>query len=314
VITFRLLIEETPIAGAPLVIDAQTQTTDTNGEVTASLSIDGRHSITTGLEALAFEPILETGSKLAERNPVNIEASRLVRSSQPPCRVLVGGNQNLFFSTLNTSDHALEVPLQHPSLNSILSITGGAIPPETFAPGSSGFVLPESDFLTPSGLYGVWNFLGQSITVPISPEVCADTGVPGECVGISDAELLKPFVYTRRVILRLAMEANRAARAGTWRSNGSGFSKTFLRRGAAVLARMKREIIRSTGDKFVCEIAPMSCTTVQVSEASLIKAFASIYDATFPRGLEKLGKRKIREVTDFRRFLAGTPKEYVVCQ
>lgn len=226
----------------------------------------------------------------------------------------MGGNQNLFFSTLNTSDHALEVPLHYPSLNSILSITGGAVPPEAFAPGSSGFVLPESDFLTPSGLYGVWNFLGQSINVPVSPEVCADTGVPGECVAISDAELLKPFVYTRRAILRLAMEANQAARAGTWRSNGSGFSKAFLRRGAAVLARMKREIIRSTGDKFLCEVAPMSCTTVEVSEASLIKAFASIYDAKFPRGFEKARKRKIREVADFKKFIAGAPKQYVVCQ
>ena len=311
--TFRLLIQETPIAGAPLVIDAQTQTTDTNGEVIASLSVNEQHSISTGLEALAFDPILDTGSSLAARNPVMIEASRLVQSRQTPCRVLVGGDQNIFFATESSTDHALSVPLQYPSLNSILSVTGEATPAEVFAAGSSGFVVPESQFITPSGLYGVWNFLGQSIPVPQSPEVCADTGVPGECSVITDAELVRPFEYTRRAILRLATNANRPSRAGLWKPNGSGFSKVFLRRGATVLARMRRELITSNGDKYVCDVAPMSCTTVRVSPQALIKIFASLYDIRFPRGLEHLRKRKTQEVKDFKKFIADVPKEYIVC-
>jgi hypothetical protein len=244
---------------------------------------------------------------------VTIEASRLVQSRQTPCRVLVGGDQNIFFATENSTDHALSVPLQYPSLNSILSVTGGATPAEVFAAGSSGFVVPESHFLTQSGLYGVWNFLGQSIAVPLSPEVCADTGVPGECSVITDAELLRPFDYTRRAILRLATDANRAARAGLWKPNGSGFSKALLRRGAAVLARMRRELIRSNGDKYLCVVAPMSCTTVRVSPKALIKTFESLYDIRFPRGLEHLRKRKTQEVKDFKKFIAGVPKEYLEC-
>lgn len=174
-------------------------------------------------------------------------------------------------------------------------------------------MVPESHFLTPSGLYGVWNFLGQSIAVPLSPEVCADTGVPGECSVITDAELLQPFEYTRRAILRLAAEVNRAARAGLWKPKGSGFSKAFLRRGATVLARMRREIIRSSGDKYVCDIAPMSCTTVRVSPKALMKTFASLYDIKFPRGLEHLRKRKTQEMKDFTKFMTGVPREYLVC-
>jgi hypothetical protein len=236
-----------------------------------------------------------------------------VESRQLPCRLLVGGNQNLYFPTFNSTDHALTVPLQYQSLNSILSVTGGASPPEAFPPGSSGFVVPESDFLTSNGLYGVWNFLGQSVLVPPSPDICTDTGVPGECSVITDTELLRPFDYTRRTILRLAMEATRASRAGSWNPHGSGFSKTFLRRGAAVLARMKREIIRSKGDKFICDVAPMSCTTVRVSQVNLLKAFASLYDTKFPRGLDHLKKRKDKEVRDFKKFIGRAPQEYFVC-
>lgn len=300
--------------GAPLIIDSQTQTTDLNGEVTTSLAVDTQHSITTGLEALSFQPIIETGNELALHNPVLIEGTRLVRSAQAPCRVLVGGDPNIFFPTFNIADHALSVPLQYPSLNSMLSVTGGATPAELFASGSSGFVVPESDFHTPSGLYGVWNFLGQSVAVPSSPDVCADTGTPGECSAVSDAELLRPFDYTRRAILRLAGEATRSARARKGQPNGSSFSKAFLRRGAAVLARMQREIIRSKGDKFICDRAPMSCTTVRVSQPVLIKAFASIYDSKLPTTLAPVRKRKAREVGDFKKFLAGVPQEYVVCE
>jgi len=314
IITFKLLVEETPIAGAPLIIDAQTQTTDTNGEVTTSLTVDNQHSITTGLEALTFDPILETGSELAQRNPVRIEGTRVVRSSQAPCRVLVGGDPNLFFPTFNSADHALSVPLEYQALNSMLSVTGGATPAEIFASGSSGFAVPESEFVTQDGLYGVWNFLGQSVLIPPSPEVCAGTGVPGECSVITDTELLRPFDYTRRAILRLAAEATRIARAKGVRTGGTSFSKAFLRRGAAVLATMQREIIRSKGDKFICEVAPMSCTTVRISQPKLTKAFGSIYDLKLPRNLEHLRKRKGREVGDFKKLLVGGTQEYIVCE
>ncbi len=300
--------------GAPLIIDSQTQTTDANGEVTTSLEVDTQHSITTGLEALDFDPILETGENLSLRNPVLIEATRLVRSAQPPCRVLVGGGQNIFFSTLNSAEHALSVPLLYPSLNSLLSVTGEATPAEVFTSGSSGFVVPESDFTTPTGLYGVWNFLGQSVVIPSSPEVCADTGVPGECSVITNSELLRPFDYTRRAIRRVANEGLRLSRQGVARSYKSSFSKAFLRRGAAVLAGMRREIIRSKGDKFICEVVPMSCTTVRVSEARLLKAFSSIYDTKFPRALNHLHKRKPRELRKFKKLLGTTPLTYVTCQ
>jgi hypothetical protein len=76
---------------------------------------------------------------------------------------------------------------------------------------------------------------------------------------------------------------------------------------------MKREIIRSKGDKFICDVAPMSCTTVRVSQVNLLKAFASLYDTKFPRGLDHLKKRKDKEVRDFKKFIGRAPQEYFVC-
>lgn len=175
-------------------------------------------------------------------------------------------------------------------------------------------MVPESHFLTPSGLSGVWAFLGQEVIVPPSPEVCADTGVPGECSLITDTELLAPFEYTRQAILRLANEATRVGRIRRSTRYGPSFSQSLLIRGATVLARMKREIIRSTGDKFMCEVAPMSCTSVRVSEPALVKAFASLYKTKLPRELAHIQKRKNKEIRDFKTYLKTTPKDYFVCE
>jgi len=223
--------------------------------------------------------------------------------------------QNLYFGTLNTTDRTLSVPLEYQSLNSIESVTGGATPEELFAPGSSGFAVPETNFVGTTGLYGVWKFLGQVIPIPTEPEVCSDTGVPGECRGISDTQLLKPFEYTRRAVIRMVTEANRAARINKWRTDNSAkFSKAFLRRSAAILAKMKRELVRSNGNKFVCDVGPMACTHVRISSTTLIRSFSTLYDIKFPRGLEHLAKLRKREVTGFKALLGSTPLDYFVCE
>ena len=145
--------------------------------------------------------------------------------------------------------------------------------------------------------------------------MCSDTGVPGECRNIPDAELLKPFEYTRRAVIRIVNEANRAARARKWRADGSAqFSKAFLRRSAAVLAKMKRELVRGTGNRFVCDVGPMACTHVRISGAELVRSFSTLYEVKFPRGLEHLAKLRKREVAGFKALVGSTPLDYFVCE
>ena len=314
-ITFLLTIEETPIPGAPIVIDAVPLKTDIDGKVSRALTLGQRHSVETGLEAIAFESLHETGAELAARNPVKLAATRLVRADKTPCRVVVGSTTNIYFGSSNSTDRSLSVPLELNELNSIYSVTGGAFPPETFAPGASGFFIPEHHFLTPDALQGVWKFLGQTVLVPPLPEVCADTGVPGECRYLSDSQLLSPVDYTRRAILRLVREATKAARVGRWKPDGTKqTSIMILTRGARVMVKMRKLLAAKSGEKFVCDVTPRSCTAVRIPKDTLIKTFSTLYDLKFPRGIEYLKKRKQGEVTGLKAVLGGLPDTYVVCE
>lgn len=280
-----------------------------------ALTLGQSHVVETGLEAIAFEPLNETGAQLAARNPITIAATRLVRADKTPCRVVVGGAPNIYFGSSNSTDHALTVPLELNELNSIYSVSGGAVPAETFAPGASGFFVPEHHFLTTNGLQGVWKFLGQSVTVPQTPEVCADTGVPGECRYLSDSQLLSPVDYTRRAILRMVREATRAARIGRWKPDGlKQTSAMIFTRGARVIVKLRRFLVAQSGEKFVCDVAPMSCSTIRIPKDVVIKTFSTLYDLKFPRGLEYLKKRKQPEVAGLKTVLSGLPDAYVMCE
>ncbi len=283
--------------------------------MTKPLTIGQLHTVETGLEAIAFESLRETGAQLAARNPVKLAATRLVRADRTPCRVVVSGAPNIFFGSSNSTDHALSVPLELNDLNSIYSVSGGASPPEIFAPGLSGFFIPEHHFLTANGLQGIWKFLGESVAVPQTPEICADTGVPGECRYLSDAQLFSPVDYARRAILRMVREATKAARVGRWKPDGTKqTSAMILARGARVMVKMRRFLAAKSGEKFVCDVAPMSCSTTRIPKDVLIKTFSTLYDLKFPRGIEYLKKRKQTEVTGLKAVLSGLPDAYVVCE
>jgi hypothetical protein len=202
-VTFKLTILNTPIAGAPVQVNAETKITDSEGEFVASLDNATLYTISTGLAAVSFDPILETGAALTARSPVTIEAQRLVTPAEDPCRILINGVPHVYFSSNNVTDQTLTVPLAYTSLNQMLSVTGQATPAENFAPGTSGFSLPESYFTSGTTLMGVWKFLGLDVTITPDLQVCADRGVPGQCEAIDPTVLRSPFEYTRSTILKL---------------------------------------------------------------------------------------------------------------
>lgn len=313
-VTFRLLIQQTPIAGAPIMINAQSENTDSNGEVTANLVITDDYTVSSGLGAIAFPAITDSGANFGAQSPVVIEAQRLVQSGEVPCRIVIGGLPNIYFSSLNSTESALTVPLEYTELNSIYSVTGAAVPATTFAPGASGFAVPEEYFKQGDTLMGVWKFLGQSITISPNPEVCTDRGVPGECRPIDPVELRSPFEYTRRVIIKLTQQAVDAARAGRWKGSKGKFSVPFLARGAGALAEMERAFRDSNDQNFVCEVTPMSCTTKTVPKKVLMRAFRSIFEGKVPRGLEHISARSEKEIAAFDKRLKKLPNTYTSCK
>jgi hypothetical protein len=314
-ITFRLTINETPIAGAPLRIDSSTESTDSNGEVVANLSLADPHSVESGLPAISFTPIYETGSMLAARSPVTINAERLVSSPDAPCRVSVGGTPSIYFSAVNTTDQALSIPLSYSLLNSIYSVSGEATPPEDFAPGSGGFAVPERYFIKPDDtLAGVWNFLGQQVVIGESPGICTDRGVPGDCQAIDATTLKIPFMHARSVIVRLARQAVIEAKRGRWKGSNGSYKIPFFARGVRALASIDAAVNIKSGSAFTCPTTPLTCTLRTVDRARARGAFRYIFKGTPPRGLEHLYRRVDREAKAFEQELRKVPAKYVVCQ
>ena len=301
------------MAGAPVQVNADTKMTDANGQFSASLENSTLYTIASGLEAISFTPLYETGGQYAARSPVTIEATRLITQAEDPCRLVIGGTPHIYFAATNSTDRTLTVPLTYTELNAIYSVTGEAVPADSFAPGTTGFSVPETYFTSGTSLTGVWKFLGQNITVSSSLQICTDRGVPGSCDILDPAQLRSPFEYTRRVILKLTNLSIAAARAGQWRGAGGRFSVPFLTRGAKALATMEKAFKDSKSQNFSCEVVPKACTLKRIPKSELRKAFTQIFTGKVPRGLEHISNLSKRENMLFQRELRKLPQTYVTC-
>ena len=295
-------------------VNADTKMTDVNGQFSASLENSTLYSIASGLEAISFTPLYETGGQFAARSPVTIEATRLIAQAEDPCRLVIGGTPHIYFAATNSTDRTLTVPLTYTDLNSIYSVTGEAVPAESFAPGTSGFSVPETYFTAGTSLTGVWKFLGQNITVSSSLQICTDRGVPGSCEVLDPAQLRSPFEYTRRVILKLTNLSISAARSGRWKGANGKFGVPFLSRGARALVTMEKAFKDSKSQNFACEVVPKACTIKRIPKSDLRKAFTLIFAGKVPRGLEHISNMSKREITLFQRELRKLPESYVTCE
>ena len=320
-VTFRLTIQETPIAGAPIEINLETNNTDNNGEVRTRLIEGQSYTVSSGLPAIYFGQLFDTGASFSARSPVTIEATRLLNVVAAPCRLFTGGLPNIYFSCANSSDQVLTVPLQYSQLNSMLSPTGQAVPETSFGPGTSGFSILEEYFRQGESLAGVWKFLGTEVLLNASPLLCADTGVPESCTPLDPALLRGPFEHTRRVLLELFRLSVEAARRGKWKPTRGGVVDPFRARGAQVLAKMESLFSDSSAQNFECSIIPISCYERAVPKQKLIKEFTRIFDGKFtqalggkiPKGLEGVFSRRDREVKTFKRLLKKLPNRYTNC-
>lgn len=287
--------------------------TDSNGEITKDLSVNELHLIDTGLEAIAFTPISETGGSLGARSPVRILAERLIQAEPSVCRVLVGGTPNLYFTSVNKADHALEVPLSYTELNALYSPSGQAIPPSAFAPGTSGFAIPESYFMGALGLEGYWHFIGAFIQVPTVAPICADTGVPGECRVIPGTTFEGPFNFTLKTYFKLVKRANTAAVSGTWQAANGAIARRIQARGARTLALMRSVSPTDTSPRFTCDVSPKNCATFRINKQALIKAFKTMHTVALPRGLQSITKDYAADAKRFKRIVEALPDEYITC-
>jgi hypothetical protein len=295
-------------------INAETKITDGDGQFTAALDSSTLYTVATGLEAISFDPLFETGRALAARKPVKIEAKRLITPADAPCRILIDGVPYVHFSSINSTVSLLTIPLADAPLNQIFSATGAPTPAENYPPGPSGFSIPESHFRSGTTLVGVWRFLGRESAVTPDMLVCKDRLIPSQCNALDPKVLRGPFEHTRLTISKLTNLALAAARAGIWKGEEGRYTVPFLRRGATILSYMERALQNSTGQNFKCEVIPMSCSLQQVPKKQLMKAFAQLFAGRRPRGLAAIYKRSKREQAAFARIVKKLPPSYVRCE
>ena len=227
--------------------------------------------------------------------------------------MLVGGTPNLYFTSVNTVDHTLEVPLSYTELNALYSPSGQAIPPSAFAPGTSGFAIPESYFTGGIGLEGYWRFLGESIQVPAQAPICADTGVPGECRVIPGTTFEGPFEFTRKTYFKLLTRANAAAVSGKWKAANGLIAKRIQARAARTLALMRSVTPPDTTPRFVCGLSPKNCATFKINKQALIKAFKAMHTIALPKGLQLITKDYTADARRFKKIVEALPDEYITC-
>lgn len=299
-LNYTVKIAQTPVAGIPVMVNAQAQITDDNGAIAVAMNTGQYYAISSGLSAISFAPLYDSGVNFINRGDQVIEATRLVSVIGPACRILVDGVPNVYISTVNSTDVTHVVPKIYKA-NRIYSVTGGAVPPDYFPPGTSGVALAEQHFTQGGGLTGVWNFLGQSVAITSDIKMCADTAAPIDCQVV---DLRSPIDATRSMVLRLSEVAAKVARRTQSRVLKGKLVAAFLTRGANAIAALRYQIASTTqGTTYTCTTKPAStCTEFsltkykQVAMASYTKLFAR----PLPPGLESVPKMATAEGRKFK--------------
>ena len=314
-VTFELTIEETPIAGAPVEIDSTTYLTDDQGIITAQLHPTDYHTVKSALAAISFATQYESGATFAEQSPVTIEAERLIKATEQPCRIFIDQKPHFYFSTNNLSDTTLAVPYYFRSLNSLYSATGRAIQPDLFPPGLSGFTVPQSEFLYGDLVLGMWQILGQQIVLSQRPPVCTQNGMIEQCTTYDSATQQRPFEYTKGVITRLSQRALKVVRTVRRGNSSERAIVSFISRSTSALSRIRTLLkINDPRPKLLCNSVPINCVKVAVPKSALVKTFTGVFTGTIPPALKTIVAEHKRSVHTFAKEINKLPDYYVVCE
>jgi len=294
------------------MVNEQAQVTDDYGSIAVEMDPERYYAISSGNTAVTFTSLYDKGSNFIAQGDRVIEAERLV-SAGPACRLLKGVNWNIYFETSNTSDVVHTIP-PISKANRIYSVTGAAVPPENFAPGITGFTVPDIEFAQNGRLTGVWYFLGQTIVVDDTTPACSDRG-SGQCSTISQQQLRAPIDYTRTKVVEITKITRELIAKGMWKGVKGSYVKIFLGRGASAIAAMQQLLAPTRkGTAYVCSSQPAaSCTRVSLAgfKNVALRKFTSLYASPVPKSVSK---RAAQEGRLFKtNVLDKLPNEIWIC-
>lgn len=303
-----------------------------------------------GIAAISFPEISESGASLSARSPITIDMERNVEPYGDVCRVLQDNEEMVFFGYNNKTRSIpglpdgvpIEVPLDYGALNQILSPVGNPIPvaPVTlFAPGMLGYALPLAAFRTTEDTYlGSWKCLGGRAVINGLPEICTDRGdddegggggggeggggggggegggAPGEGGGackITDEKVMDQiWRYANRTVVAQIELANNSFVGKRWTPNPS--NRLFItKRGAIVLAALRKAVVPYY-NTYTCQVVAAGCRTIKIDKAKIRVIFSGLYTKV-PKGLESLGKDKVKRKKYLEALLKKLPAEVTSC-
>jgi hypothetical protein len=314
VLNYTVKIAQTPVAGIPVMVNAQAQITDDNGAIAVAMNTGQYYAISSGLSAISFAPLYDSGVNFINRGDQVIEATRLVSVVGPACRVMVDGVPNVYISSYNSTDVTHVVPKIYKA-NRIYSVTGGAIPPDFFPPGTSGVAIAEQHFTQDGGLTGVWNFLGQSVTIASDIRMCADTVTPNECQVV---DIRSPVYATRTMVLKLSEVAAKVAKRTKSKVLKGKLVGAFLTRGANALAALQYQIASTAkATTYVCATKPApTCTSLSLARYKqvAVASYARLFSRPLPIGLESVPRMAASETRKFKTNVVDkVPESIWVC-
>jgi hypothetical protein len=325
-VSVRLLIEQTPIAEVPIRIESESSNASTpiprtNEEGIASQIVEGNDTVTisSGIEAIRFDPISGVASTLAGMSPIDIpEAERLIEPGEMCRRSVVAQQEEILFPWSNSADAALTVENADP-LNII--VRGDEVPTTTQAPGAFAkgpgmFVVPLREFaVSPSETGGAWKFLGVTNEFSFNPliedhplRLCEGKGfLPCRSLALTPGQiLLKTTTRYHKRLLDLEKQLKRKYplqnKKFTFRRDRNRSYKKINE----IMTSLRAQSLRCAEDLG-------NCRQLRVPKEQLSKIFFSGWRPRPPRGRVEFRRLRARGQADFDAVVQTLPEFIVTC-
>jgi hypothetical protein len=299
------------------VVNGTPEITDEMGEVRRVFISKAPVRIESGLSAVIFDPVVDTGLGLEMQNPVTIAATVLLSpyaSDATQCEVIVGRQRSVFFRYVNYSAMGLQVPVG--GMNTFLT-SGEAVPETLFAPGLNGFVTPLDSFFNGYDYDGTWVFLGKTVPLQFPLPVCTDSGTGADCRVITARELKKIRDFFKSVVQRYndtadELLAHRRVDDLTW-ERARRWRYDFRERSDRLLTSVTRRLRRILPPVFFCGEPPPQCRVKTFPHPVLHIYFDRLVGRSPPYLLAELAKKSKRDRRRFRALLSKYPQVYHRC-
>lgn len=327
-VSVRIVVEQTPIPALPVRIESESSDPEaalprTNDQGVATQAVNSTDTITisTGLDAIRFDPITGLGSTLANQSPIEVQAERLVEPGSPCRRAIYESGEEVVFPFVNLSEVLLVVENASP-LN-ILAREGGTLtdtqPPTSFAAGGGFFSGSLNDFMASdsgsSRVGGQWSFLGtergfafDSLTESNPLPLCEGKALL-PCISISDSAARKVLKTTSDYGGKLRRLERQLLRK--YPARNKGFSSKRNRERS--YAKIKLAVTAAKERSASCASDKLSCKQEAISKAQLRKIFFAGFRPRPPKGRDPFRRLRREGIQAFNESLKGVPDFVVAC-